>query len=728
MATGKTVWGIDIGQVALKALKLRDVGGSFQVEAFDIIEHPKILSQPDADRDQLVQTALEQFMARNNVSGSKLVVSVPGQSSFTRFIKLPPVDPKRIPEIVKFEAEQQIPFPINDVIWRWQTFQKQDNPDVELGIFAMKKVDVQDALGYFQNLDLKVDCVQMVPLALCNFMVVDDQMAPDGATLLADVGVDKTDLVVIDGSRIWIRTINLGGSAFTEALVRAFKLPFKKAEKLKRSAASSKYARQIFQAMRPVFADLVQEIQRSIGFYTQMHRETRFKKLIGLGNGFRLPGLQKFLEQNLNIPVVRVDSYNNLQTSDAVAEPAFTENVLSFAVAYGLAAQGLGAAAVDTNLLPDEVTRKRIWVSKRPWFAAAAAMLIAALGVMFYSVNARANTLEEGQPQLAQARNIINQQERRIRDYRELEPSSDDEEMQQSMQLLSYVDYWPNVQTVISESLNGIATHQSLYRRITSGMGQMASLPSDSAEYQQLKQEVDQAKQQLKDIPRNRRQIIFLTGKRVEYVDDMSVVDERFLQRQAEALLTGQNGASSDFRRRNNEEEPGPGGALTQGQGTANQQQDQQRGFVVSIKGRTPADREFAGRMIGLLIRQTPQVIRARNIRVVGFKTDDFQILLDEEGLWKTGLNVSPLEGSDEDFVPGSGMDDGMMDEGFNGGMMPGGQGPNQGQQPGYLPDPIFPNDRTENAWTDTGFVAVWALTIEGDGIPEIDFADPKKK
>ena len=74
---------------------------------------------------------------------------------------------------------------------------------------------------------------------------------------------------------MWTRTIQIGGNNFTEALVRAFKLSFPKAEQHKRTAASSKYARQIFQAMRPVFADLVQEIQRCIGFYTSLHRETR---------------------------------------------------------------------------------------------------------------------------------------------------------------------------------------------------------------------------------------------------------------------------------------------------------------------------------------------------------------------------------------------------------------------------------------------------------------------
>ena len=92
MAAAKTIWGIDVGQCALKALKLRSADGELQVEAFDLIEHPRMLFRPDADAAQLIRTALEQFLARNNVAGSQIAISVPGRSCFTRFVKLPPVE------------------------------------------------------------------------------------------------------------------------------------------------------------------------------------------------------------------------------------------------------------------------------------------------------------------------------------------------------------------------------------------------------------------------------------------------------------------------------------------------------------------------------------------------------------------------------------------------------------------------------------------------------------
>jgi len=461
MPAPKSVWGIDIGKRALKALKLRSGDGELQVEAFDIIEHPKILSQDDPDRAPLIAAALEQFVARNSLLETPVVVAVPGQVSFTRFVKLPPVEKKKIPDIVRFEAEQQIPFNIDDVVWRWQTFEDPDSPDVEVGIFAMKRDDVDDTLSFFNEADVSVDAVQMAPLALYNFMTYDEQLAAEGATLLADIGTDKTDLVVADGPRIWTRTIQIGGNNFTQALVRAFKLSFTKAEKLKRTAATSKYARQIFQAMRPVFADLVQEIQRSVGYYTSLHRESRFRRVLGLGNGMRLPGLQKFLEQNLNIQVLRIDSYNRLRPSPAVNAPTFTENVPAFAVAYGLALQGLGLTPVTTNLLPGEIAHQRVWEKKRPWFGAAAAALVLAIILPLYrgyadkSVLSDADELQKAEQVVAQYRGLnreLNRLQGLDRPYLQ--------ELGQRGALLQYRTYWPTVVPTFTELVNRVFRDQ----------------------------------------------------------------------------------------------------------------------------------------------------------------------------------------------------------------------------------------------------------------------------
>jgi len=538
MAKAKSVWGIDIGQCALKALKLSDAGGKFQVDAFEVIEHPEHLRSPDADRSDVFINALGQFLAKNDVSSSSVAVSVPGQSSFMRFVKLPPVEPKRIPSIVRFEAEQQIPFPIDEVVWRWQTFHDPESPDVEVGIFAMKRMEIAEMLATMSFASLKVDLVQMAPLALYNFMCIDGQLATDGATLLADVGADKTDLVVADGPRIWTRTIQIGGNNFTEALVRAFKLSFGKAESLKRTAATSKYARQVFQAMRPVFADLVQEIQRSIGYYTSLHRESRFKRVLGLGNGFRLPGLQKFLEQNLNIPVVKIDSYNTTVISPALSEPTFTEDILSFGVAYGLAIQGLNEAKVATNLLPDEVVRKRLWDSKRPWFVASAAALLVAMCCWVYRGFADRLPYDDFASATAQTESIVEE----LGGLQKTAESISDgkaelEQMKAVMSSYGYRTYWPSVVSVFAESIKSVAPDNAKYRKCAEdraivtllteqlNRGTVKGAALTAAQRLTKEKELDDANARIKAfnaVDRAKRQIIVMENFVSEYSDQVT--------------------------------------------------------------------------------------------------------------------------------------------------------------------------------------------------------------
>ncbi len=386
MAISKACWGIDVGQNALKAIRLRQSGGDLEVIGFDVIEHEKILSQPDADEQQLIRSALEQFFARNDVHGDTIVVSVPGQSSFSRFIKLPPVDLRKIPEIVRYEAGQQIPFNLEDVIWDYQTMTMPSGgpSEIEVGIFAMKRDIVQDYINDFTQVRVTPDLVQMAPVALYNYLRYDRHDGA-GATLLLDVGTENTSLVIADGYRVWIRNFPLGGNNFTQALVKNFKLTFAKAENLKRHAADSKYAREVFQAMRPVFSDLLTEIQRSIGFYTSLHRESRIERVLGMGSTFRLPGLQKFLGQHLGVDVTIIEQFNSLKGDRIISGSNFKENVVSLGVAYGLALQGLGLGSINTTLLPPEILKEKQIRKKKPVVIAAAAAVVVACGLLAYS-------------------------------------------------------------------------------------------------------------------------------------------------------------------------------------------------------------------------------------------------------------------------------------------------------------------------------------------------------
>src|SRR5215471_11368381 len=235
------VWGIDLGQCGLKAIRLTEQEGVVSATAFDFVEHPKILSQPDADPDQLTREALEKFLSRNQLKGDLVAISVPGQSGLARFVKLPPVEEKKIGDIVKFEAKQQIPFNLDEVVWDYQKVSSGVVTDgfaleTEIGLFAMKRDMVNRYLQHFKDVNVEVHVVQMAPLCLCNYVAYDllnvgaDSPAPEATgkkqcVVALDIGADSSNLVVTDGARIiWQRPIPLGGNHFTRALTKDLKL------------------------------------------------------------------------------------------------------------------------------------------------------------------------------------------------------------------------------------------------------------------------------------------------------------------------------------------------------------------------------------------------------------------------------------------------------------------------------------------------------------------------
>src|SRR6056297_1830266 len=178
MAGSGAVWGIEIGQSALKALRCSLVNGEVVADAFDYIEYPKILSQPEAEPELLIAEAMEQLMQRNDAFKEKVCISVPGQSGLAKFFKPPPVEVKKIADIVRYEARQQIPFDLADVVWDYQmmpgsTIEEGYALESEVGLFAMKREQANRQLRPFERADIEVDVVQLAPLALYNMVAFD---------------------------------------------------------------------------------------------------------------------------------------------------------------------------------------------------------------------------------------------------------------------------------------------------------------------------------------------------------------------------------------------------------------------------------------------------------------------------------------------------------------------------------------------------------------------------
>jgi type IV pilus assembly protein PilM len=323
IGSSRAAWGIDLGQCALKALRLQEIDGRLAATAFDYIEYPRILSQPGTNPNQLIRDALVQLLSRNNLHGAPVAIGVPNQSGLVRFFKLPSINEKKLLTIINFEAKQLIPFPLEEVVWDYQDLSKAKVVDgflvdPEIGLFAMKRDNANRYLKWFKEVGIDVDVVQMAPLALGNFVAYDllgkdaDTPHEGDQTCIAalDIGTDWSDLVVTDGGRIiWQRPIPLGGNHFTRALAKELKLTFASAEQLKRNARQlqGQELTKVLAALKPVCVDFAGEVQRSLGYFANTHRKVRIEYLLALGNAFRLPGLQRFLADKLQLEVRKLE-------------------------------------------------------------------------------------------------------------------------------------------------------------------------------------------------------------------------------------------------------------------------------------------------------------------------------------------------------------------------------------------------------------------------------------
>ncbi|MDG2095639.1 MAG: type IV pilus assembly protein PilM [Phycisphaerales bacterium] len=446
MAQGKAAWGIEVGAYEIKAIRLQDGGATgVEVTDFAVVRHKKVLTEPDVDQNEVIRLSLGQLISQKNLQGENLVMSVPGHSAFARFAKLPPVEPKKVPDIVKFEAVQQIPFPIDEVEWDYETFMSEDTPEIEVGIFAITRQRVQERLDMYSDVGMSPEVLTLSPVSFFNAVSYDHDLGEDSDPVVyIDIGTMATDVIIADQGRCWIRTFPIGGTHFTEAIMEKFKLSYSKAEKLKMETSTSKYAKNIMGAMRPVFTDLLQELQRSLDYFRSSHPNRELSDMIGAGSTFKIPGLRKFIGQQLQVEVKRLDEFHRISVPGREAA-TFAEHNVSMATAYGLAMQGIGLAPIDINLVPTTVLREQLWHQKTRWFIGAAALAIAAGGVTFIRPILDQQALDAN-PEPAVVRQVTGVSKKNKTDLdRAIKDMSLGTDANHMAALLDYKSVWPHV-------------------------------------------------------------------------------------------------------------------------------------------------------------------------------------------------------------------------------------------------------------------------------------------
>ncbi len=351
----KTAWGLDIGGHALKAVKIIQTSGGLLIEDLDIIEYPALKPDINFFQSQHIKEAIQIFLAKHHIAKTdNVLVSIPGQFVLSRFTTVPPVDKKQLKDIVSYEAKQQIPFDLKDIVWDYQQLSEQvpAAEGIEIGLFASKRATLDHILSDIASLKPRLTALQVSPLAISNLILFDQQV--DGPVIIINIETENTDIIIVDGLHLWLRSITLP----------------------------------------TVDADLVKEIQRSMEYYRSLTKEdVHFKTILLMGNRFKDRGNVKFISDNFTYEVKVLKTLNNLKLSDKINPDFLNENLANLSVALGLAVQGLGLGRININLLPPEQIKAAEISKKKPYAIATLGCLALLLVTQYCGLHIQINHL-----------------------------------------------------------------------------------------------------------------------------------------------------------------------------------------------------------------------------------------------------------------------------------------------------------------------------------------------
>ena len=425
MAAQKGILALNLGTqtISLAEFQRNPDGGL----VLTLLKQAEILGDPSADPTRSLQTKLqvEQLAGELGLKGRPVNYAIASHVIFTRPVTLPSVgDSTQVEQIVTFEAQQNVPYPIDEVVWDWQLLDAGDGSKVEVILAAIKADLLDDINASAQAGGMKPQIVDIAPMALYNALRYNYPDA-EGCTILLDIGSRTTNLLFCEPGKIFPRRLNIGGSSITTAIAKDFNCSFPDAETRKVRdgfvSLGGTYAEpddaeiaRISKITRNQMTRLHQEIARSITFYRSEHGGSQPVRVLIAGGTASLPYIREFFQEKF--PGMEVDYFNPLRNV-AVADSANTEELgrasHTLGELVGLALRGLGSCPMELNLRPISVAKAEKRAAQRPYLIAAGLCALAAIGAWWqYYERAAVATQEQAEALEAKATPLKNLDDR----------------------------------------------------------------------------------------------------------------------------------------------------------------------------------------------------------------------------------------------------------------------------------------------------------------------------
>jgi type IV pilus assembly protein PilM len=373
----------------------------------------------EGTREPALQKALQQSL--HSFRSKTVNVCAPGFHTFSKFVKLPPVDTSKVTQIIQYEAQQNVPFPLDEVVWDYQILGATATGELEVFLVAIKSDIVEGLFKVAEAAGLRLQLVDVPPAALCNAFRYN---YPDyeGCSMLLDIGAKTSNLLFFEkgsaAQAVFSRSINIGANAITLDFMKEARLTYADAERIKieegfvslggayeepdnpHQAAISKIARQVMTRLHI-------QVNQTIQSYRNNQGGSAPQRLLLAGGGSIMPYTAQFFSEKLNMAPESVEYFNPFRNV-AIAPDLNREELAKVAHAMGevvgLGLRNLAHCPIELNLMPKSALKGQELNKKKPYFVAAALCLLLVLFAIgwFYNKVAekKASALETVQQRL----------------------------------------------------------------------------------------------------------------------------------------------------------------------------------------------------------------------------------------------------------------------------------------------------------------------------------------
>ncbi len=341
-----------------------------------------------------MEQALRGMMAASGIRPGKTIVALSGQMAFPRFVKVLAESPEKMEEQIRFEVEQNVPFPMAEAVYSHALIGEPDVGEQHVMIVAARAALVDAVTKGLINAGCEPEFVDVAPVALYNAVRFNYPDA-EGCTLVIDIGARCTNLVFVEQDRIFYRTIPVAGNTITSEIAKNFGISVEDAEYIKREqglvaqggafAVDDPDVDRLSKVIRNVMTRLNAEVTRSISFYRSQQEGNAPVRVLLTGASSQLPYMQNFFEEKLQVEVDFLNPFQAVGYPEAMDAEQFGRDAFSLPVLVGLGLRRGLTCPVEVNLVSQELVARKTFKRRIPFLCiAAAGLIVSGITWLFY--------------------------------------------------------------------------------------------------------------------------------------------------------------------------------------------------------------------------------------------------------------------------------------------------------------------------------------------------------